>query len=209
MATADSRTSNNTCVIIKIQIKLVLIIGPVFPKRVRSKCPAIMLAVKRIAKVPGRIKFLIVSMQTIKGIKIGGVPCGTRWANIFNVFVNHPYNINLSHNGSANVNVNVKCLDLVKMYGNRPIKLLIKIVENSVIKINVLPSLIFKRFLNSKCKFLMIVIHKILIREGISQNICGIKIIIIVDLNQLREKIWVLGSNVENRFVIIFNLLFF
>jgi len=47
---------------------------PVFPRRVRSKCPAIMLAVSRIARVPGRIIFLIVSIHTIKGISTGGVP---------------------------------------------------------------------------------------------------------------------------------------
>ena len=34
-------------------------------------------AANRTANVPGRIKFLIVSMLTIKGIRIGGVPWGT------------------------------------------------------------------------------------------------------------------------------------
>ena len=48
--------------------------GPVFPKRVNNKCPAIIFAANRTAKVPGRIKFLIVSIHTIKGIRIGGVP---------------------------------------------------------------------------------------------------------------------------------------
>lgn len=33
-----------------------------------------MLAINRTAYVPGRIKFLIVSMQTIKGINTDGVP---------------------------------------------------------------------------------------------------------------------------------------
>lgn len=63
---------------------------PVFPKRVSSKWPAIMLAVNRIANVPGRITFLIVSIQTIKGIRTGGVPWGTRWANIWIVLLIHP-----------------------------------------------------------------------------------------------------------------------
>ena len=53
-----------------------------FPRRVISKWPAIIFADKRIANVPGRIRFLIVSIHTIKGIRTGGVPCGTRWANI-------------------------------------------------------------------------------------------------------------------------------
>jgi len=54
----------------------------VFPINVNNKWPAIMFAVKRIAKVPGRIKFLIISIQTIKDINNGGVPWGTRWINI-------------------------------------------------------------------------------------------------------------------------------
>lgn len=66
------------------------ILIPVFPKRVNNKCPAIMFAVSRTAKVPGRIILLIVSIHTINGIKIGGVPWGTRWANICWVWLNHP-----------------------------------------------------------------------------------------------------------------------
>jgi hypothetical protein len=46
----------------------------VFPIKVINKCPAIILAVKRIANVPGRIIFLIVSINTIKDIRVPGVP---------------------------------------------------------------------------------------------------------------------------------------
>lgn len=45
-----------------------------FPINVRSKWPAIIFAVNRTAKVPGRIVFLIVSIQTINGMRIEGVP---------------------------------------------------------------------------------------------------------------------------------------
>jgi hypothetical protein len=55
-----------------------LIEGPLFPRRVNNRWPAIIFAVKRTANVPGRIKLLIVSMITINGISIVGVPCGTR-----------------------------------------------------------------------------------------------------------------------------------
>jgi hypothetical protein len=51
-----------------------LIDGPLFPSRVNSKCPAIIFAVKRTASVPGRIRLLIVSMTTMNGISIVGVP---------------------------------------------------------------------------------------------------------------------------------------
>jgi len=64
-----------------------------------------MLADNRIASVPGRIILLIVSIHTMKGISRGGVPIGTRWANMWIVLLVHPYNIKVSHNGKAKVNV--------------------------------------------------------------------------------------------------------
>lgn len=88
---------------------------PVFPSNVINRWPAIILAVKRIASVPGRIIFLIVSIHTINGIKIGGVPWGTKWANMWIVFLIQPYIINLNHKGKAKVNVKVKCLVAVKI----------------------------------------------------------------------------------------------
>jgi hypothetical protein len=47
--------------------------------------------------------------------------------------------MNLNHKGKASVNVNARCLELVKMYGNSPIKLLNIINENTEIKMKVLP----------------------------------------------------------------------
>jgi hypothetical protein len=58
------------------------IVGPLFPSRVISRWPAIMFAVRRTASVPGRIRFLIVSIMTMNGISIVGVPCGTKCSNI-------------------------------------------------------------------------------------------------------------------------------
>lgn len=55
---------------------------PCLPRRVRSKCPAIILAAKRTASVAGRIIDLIVSINTIIGISPVGVPKGTRCAAI-------------------------------------------------------------------------------------------------------------------------------
>lgn len=48
------------------------------PRRVRSRCPAIMFAARRIASVPGRITFLTVSIKTIRGVNGIGVPVGTK-----------------------------------------------------------------------------------------------------------------------------------
>lgn len=139
MATADSKINSIIWTINNKDIIEYIKEGPVFPSSVIKRCPAIILAASRTAKVPGRIIFLIVSIQTIKGIKIAGVPCGTRWANMCCVWLIHPYNINLIHSGRAKVNVKVKCLVVVKIYGNSPKKLLNIIIINIEIKIKVLP----------------------------------------------------------------------
>jgi hypothetical protein len=82
--------------------------GPLFPNRVNNRWPAIMFAVSRTASVPGRIKFLMVSITTINGISMVGVPCGTRCSNIWLVFLIHPNSINLNHSGNASVSVSVR-----------------------------------------------------------------------------------------------------
>lgn len=48
------------------------------PKSDINRCPAIMFALSRTAKDIGRIRFLIDSIKTIKGISGPGVPIGTR-----------------------------------------------------------------------------------------------------------------------------------
>lgn len=61
-----------------------------FPKRVISKCPATILAIKRTDRVKGRITFLTLSIKTMKGIRRVGVLCGTIWANMWFILLNHP-----------------------------------------------------------------------------------------------------------------------
>lgn len=116
--------------------------------------------------------------------------------------------MNLVHRGSASDNVNVRCLVLEKMYGNKLRKLLNRMNENREMKINVLPFilLIFKRILNSLCSVDVILIHIRLIRDGINQNILGRNMSPRRLLVQFRDKlVLVAGSNVENKFVIIFS----
>jgi hypothetical protein len=139
MATAVSSINKRSWVIIKRETINIDRELPVFPNNVNSKCPAIILADSRTARVPGRIIFLIVSIKTIKGIKTGGVPCGTKWANICFVLLIHPKNIKLNQRGRANDSVRVMWLVLVKMYGNRPKKLLKRINVNNEINIKVVP----------------------------------------------------------------------
>lgn len=97
-----------------------------------------MLAINRTARDPGRIKFLMVSIKTINGMRIGGVPLGIIWANISWVLLIHPKIIILTQRGRAKDKVHDKCLLLVKIYGSNPIKLLIKIKMNNlmIIKLN-------------------------------------------------------------------------
>lgn len=91
------------------------ILGPVFPRSVNSRWPAIIFAANRMARVPGRITFLIVSIHTINGIRAAGVPWGTKWENICCVLLIHPNNINLNHNGNAKDKVIDMWLVEVKM----------------------------------------------------------------------------------------------
>ena len=100
MQTADSNIIN--IIWIKI-IKCMYIpeLIELFPNNVINKWPAIMFAVSRIASDPGRIKFLIVSIHTMKGIKIAGVPIGTRWQNMWFVLFKNPNKIKANHRGKA------------------------------------------------------------------------------------------------------------
>lgn len=119
----------------------------------------------------------------------------------------HPNNINLIHKGMARLRVNDKCLVLVNTYGNSPIILFNKISENTEINISLLPNLLGPiNVLNSLWSVLIIVFHSQFIRDGINHIVDGKINKIIVVLVQFSDQKFVLGSNVENRFVIIFNL---
>lgn len=82
MATADSKINKRICAVISTASRVWLIVGPLFPSKVSSRWPAIMFAVNRTASVPGRIRLLIVSIMTMNGISIVGVPCGTKCSNM-------------------------------------------------------------------------------------------------------------------------------
>lgn len=181
-----------------------------FPNRLINKCPAIMFAVNRTASDPGRIRFLIVSIITINGIRGAGVPLGIKCANIsWDLFI-HPNIINLNHIGNAKVRVNTICLLLVKIYGNNPIMLLYKININNLMIINLIPlDFIPNNILNSLYKILHSFWLILDSRLGNSQYIDG-KIINPINVLDQFSDIFMLvaGSKVENKFAIIFNLYF-
>lgn len=77
-ATAVSNISSIICVTMKRGSRRAGILGPWFPSRVRRRCPAIMFAASRTARVPGRMVLLTVSIHTMNDISAGGVPWGTR-----------------------------------------------------------------------------------------------------------------------------------
>jgi hypothetical protein len=84
----------------------------------------------------------------MNGINIVGVPCGTGCSNMWLVFLIHPNNINLIHRGRAKVSVSVKCLVLLKIYGNGPRKLFVKIMRNGDVRINIAICLIYQAYCN-------------------------------------------------------------
>lgn len=110
-ATANSNIISPINIHMKIIIRVVLL--QLLPKSLIKICPAIILALNRTAKDPGRIIFLIVSIITINGISIYGVPIGTKWENIWLVLLIHPYIINAIHIDRANDKENTRCEDAV------------------------------------------------------------------------------------------------
>jgi len=138
-ATANSKHKSNIKLTINTKIIKPLTAGPWEPKSVSNRCPATILAASRIESVPGRITFLTVSIITIIGINIVGVPLGTKWANSLLYWFFIENNIVPIQIGKANVNVKDIWLDLVKIYGASPIKLQKKIKKKNLKKINTVP----------------------------------------------------------------------
>ena len=129
-----------------------------------------MFAASRTARVPGRIIFLILSINTINGIKTEGVPWGTKCANICWVWLNHPNTIRVIQRGRDKANVITIWLDLVNTYGNSPRKLLNKIKANTLTnKVDTPICEGVKRALNSLCRVIVILLHSNDQREGETQ----------------------------------------
>lgn len=78
-----------------------------------NKWPLIIFAINRTDNVIGRIRFLTVSMITMKELSKIGEPKGTKWViNLLNLF-NILKIINLNHKGKARYIVKIKCLETV------------------------------------------------------------------------------------------------
>jgi len=107
--------------------------------------------------------------------------------------------------------VRIRCLVLVKIYGNNPKKLFIRIIRNRDVRMNEFPLFSFP-FLRivfiSWCSLFINSLNIILFREGISQILVGISSNPIAVLVQFsgRLLISVVESKIENRFLITFSL---
>lgn len=90
------------------------------PTRVRSKCPAIILAVRRTVKVRGRIIELISSIITRIGSRGAGAPLGTKWvAQDMGCFIRARI-ICPAHRGKARLRLILAWLEGVKTNGTNP-----------------------------------------------------------------------------------------
>jgi hypothetical protein len=203
-ATADSRIVSTRG--IKTMALLVVILNDIrkFPSRDISKCPAIKFAVSRTQSVIGRIKLLVNSIITIKGINGVGVPCGTRWANMWFVFFDHPNIIKAIQKLRERGRVIVICLVGEKIWGYKARKFIIRILKNKDIIIasvdfSVFPSENFTSFLN-----VAIIFPSVFFVLSLIFHILGVTNIGVTRTTSQAEDIKEeLGSNTENRFVII------
>jgi len=213
MATAPSKTRRVVWVIKRVA-KVKLVAAAVwFPRRVSNKWPAIILADKRTARVPGRIIFLTVSIITINDIRAEGVPWGTKCANIELEKLTHPISVKVNQRGRASEKVVVICLVPVKINGNNPIKLFSIIIINPPKKNSEEPFKIFdpRRILTSLCRVIFTLLKIREMELGAAQNRLGAKIKGVTKPNQLRGSvIEEEGSNLENKlFIIIIYFLVF
>lgn len=85
-----------------------------------NRCPAVILAVSRIARAIGWISRLIVSIMISIGIRGRGVPWGRKWASEFFSFSRNPIITAPAHRGIAIPKFIESCVVGVNEWGRRP-----------------------------------------------------------------------------------------
>lgn len=91
-------------------------------------CPALMFAARRKERVIGRTVILVVSINTKNGFNQSGAPSGRKWAiNILGWWFILEI-ISDNQRGKPKDRVNRRCLDVLKVYGINPVKLIITII---------------------------------------------------------------------------------
>ena len=115
VATALSKTPNRTKDIkIRLRRGVELEVAGFLSSTI-NRWPATILAANRTERVMGRIKALTSSIKTMKGLRAAGLPKGTKWANIFWVFLTQAKITWPTHRGRARAKVKDKCLVEVKI----------------------------------------------------------------------------------------------
>lgn len=203
-ATADSRTVKSKGAGILPTAKKLSTLIRAFPNNDISRCPAIRFAVKRTQRVIGRIRFLVISIMTMKDMRMGGVPWGTKWASMWFVFFDQP-NITIANQeardrGSVIVRWEVAentCGYSARKLANRinkNVTMIMVVTPNSpFFKVKVTS---FLKIANAFWVFVLWGCPKIQVAGTTKLNIVN-------KMPQLREANVLLGSNTENRFVII------
>lgn len=97
---------------------------PIKPKTI---WPALILAASRKDKVIGRTEILVVSIKTKNGFNQKGAPPGRMPAAKLEGELITDDIMRASHNGRANVKVKNRWLEVLKIYGRRPERFIIKI----------------------------------------------------------------------------------
>lgn len=111
------------------------------PIKCISRCPAVILAVKRTAKAIGWINKLIVSIITSIGISGIGVPCGRKWASESFILCRNPKITAPAHSGIAIPRFIDNWVVGVNVCGSRPSRFVepIKIINDASISDQVRP----------------------------------------------------------------------
>jgi hypothetical protein len=167
-----------------------------------------MFAANRTAKVAGRINELTVSIKTITAISAAGVPNGTKCAITLLNWNNLAQIIEPSHKGKESDKVKTKCLEGVKIKGNKPKKLHPKIKKKYPKKTKVVPGIakLPKTANSSAISRLKMILIAWITWFPASQKPWGSKIKPPAPAIQLylilKVKILELGSKDENRFPI-------
>lgn len=179
-----------------------------FLKSLISKWPATIFAVSRTERVIGRIRFLTISIITMKFISGVGVPTGTMWIIIFFELLVHPKIIIRLHIHTANENVIEIWAVLVKINGNKAKKLIIRIAKNIALINKRVPFFWFveMRVFTSvlialKMEFINVEIFNFDVILNTNKKITGKE-----KLAQAKLKDDWEGSKIENKLFIIFNL---
>lgn len=209
-ATADSKTvkikgasSPKTVLMIEILIKE-------FPRSVIRRCPAIRLAVSRTQSVIGRIRFLTISIKTINDIKAAGVPCGTKWDNMWLVFLNQPNKMIDIHVIKDKGSVIMRWEVAENNWGYKATKFNTK-MEKKIVSTEIsCPLFLFLKVKEiSLCKTLMTFIFRVSKGETEVQLVEKMIVALMIKIIQALDKKEEAGSNTENKLFIIWYFCYF